>query len=93
MDEKMVTRTAAIKMKNSNGETLQNLYVCEGLAIRSRTAWMMTAERAAVGIQKKAGVRPYKETMTMMPLRMPAAGVRTPDLALSAEREKEPVAG
>ena len=29
----------------------------------------------------------------MMPLRMPAAGVRTPDLALSAEREKEPVAG
>jgi hypothetical protein len=29
----------------------------------------------------------------MIPLRMPAAGVRTPDLDLRAEREKEPVAG
>lgn len=93
MVEKTVTRTAADQMKNSNGETHQNLYACAGEVSRSRTAWIMTAERAAVGIQKKAGVRPYKETMTIMPLSMPAAGVRTPDLALSAEREKEPVAG
>ncbi len=53
----------------------------------------MTAAIPAVGIQKKAGVRPYRETMTIMPQRIPAAGVRTPDLDLRAEREKEPVAG
>lgn len=31
--------------------------------------------------------------MTIMPVHQPAAGVRTPDLLLRAEREKEPVAG
>lgn len=54
---------------------------------------MMTADRPAVGIQKKAGVRPYKATMTTTEVRMPAAGVRTPDFDFRADREKEPVAG
>ena len=31
--------------------------------------------------------------MTTMAVMMPAAGVRTPDFDLSAEREKDPVAG
>jgi hypothetical protein len=93
MVEKIVTRTAATQMKNSNGEIRQYLYTSEGLLTRSATAWIMTAEIPAVGIQKKAGVRPYRETMTIMPQRIPAAGVRTPDLDLRAEREKEPVAG
>ena len=93
MLEKMVTITAAHQIKNSNGFTRQNLYSCGGLVTRSATAWIMTAEMPAVGIHWKAGVRPYRETMTMMPLRIPAAGVRTPDLALRADRENEPVAG
>lgn len=51
------------------------------------------AEIPAVGIQVKAGVRPYNATRTTIPLRIPAAGVRTPDLDLSAVRENDPVAG
>lgn len=31
--------------------------------------------------------------MTTIAVMIPAAGVRTPDLAFKAEREKEPVAG
>jgi hypothetical protein len=54
---------------------------------------MMIADKAAVGIQKNADVRPYKATMTTMAVYIPAKGVRTPDLDLSAEREKDPVAG
>lgn len=54
---------------------------------------MMTAESPAVGIQKKAGVKPYKATITTIAVIIPAAGVRTPDFDLSAERENEPVAG
>ncbi len=93
MVEKMVTSTAATQMENSNGEMRQYLYTCGGLVTRSATAWMMTAESPAVGIQKKAGVRPYNATRTIMPLRIPAAGVRTPDFDLRAERENDPVAG
>lgn len=54
---------------------------------------MMTAERPAFGIQKKADVRPYSAVITTMAVKTPAAGVRTPDLDFNAEREKEPVAG
>ena len=54
---------------------------------------MMMADNPAFGIQKKAGVSPYNATMTTIAVKMPAAGVRTPDLDFSAEREKEPVAG
>ena len=54
---------------------------------------MMIADRPALGIQKKAGVRPYNATITTIAVRIPAAGVRTPDFDLRAEREKEPVAG
>ena len=54
---------------------------------------MTTADKPALGIQKKAGVRPYRATMTTMAVRMPAAGVRTPDFDFNAERENEPVAG
>ena len=93
MVEKTVTRTAAAQMMNSSGETRQNEYTWRGLATRSATAWMMIAERPAVGIQKKAGVRPYRATSTTMAVMMPAAGVRTPDLDFSADREKDPVAG
>jgi hypothetical protein len=55
----------------------------------------MTTASAAMGTQKKAGMSPYNATRTIMPLRITAAGVRTPDLDLRAEREKElePVAG
>ena len=54
---------------------------------------MMTADRAADGIQKKAGVRPYNATMTTIALNKPLAGVLTPDFDCSADRENEPVAG
>ena len=54
---------------------------------------MMTADKAALGIQKKAGVRPYKATMTTTAANRPDAGERTPDLDCSADRENEPVAG
>lgn len=53
----------------------------------------MIAESPAVGIQKNAGVRPYRATITMIAEKMPPAGVRTPDLDFKAERENEPVAG
>ena len=36
--EKMVTRTAAVHMQNSRGETRQKLYTCFGGATRSATA-------------------------------------------------------
>jgi len=49
--EKMVTRTAVAQIKNSNGETRQYSYAFAGLVTRSMTAWIITAERAAVGIQ------------------------------------------
>ena len=80
-------------MTNSIGDTLQKEYTCDGEATRSATAWMMTAERAAVGIQKNAGVRPYRATMTTTALKRPDAGDLTPDLDCNAEREKDPVAG
>lgn len=54
---------------------------------------MMTADKAAVGIQKKADVNPYSATITTMAVIIPAAGVRTPDLDFKAERENDPVAG
>ena len=54
---------------------------------------MIIADRAAVGIQKKAGVKPYRATMTTTPVNHPASGVRTPHLELSAERENDPVDG
>ena len=91
--EKIVTHTLATQMTNSRGDTRQNEYTCRGDATRSATAWMTTAESAALGIQKKAGVRPYRATSTTMAVMMPAAGVRTPDLDFSADREKDPVAG
>ncbi len=51
---------------------------------------MITADRPAVGIQKNALVKPYRATMTTMAVMMPAAGVRTPDFDLSAERGERP---
>jgi len=54
---------------------------------------MMIAERPAVGIQKKAEVKPYRATITTTAVTTPARGVRTPDLDLRAERENDPVAG
>lgn len=54
---------------------------------------MITADIPAVGIQVKAGVRPYNATMTTIAVNIPARGVRTPDLDLRAVRENEPVAG
>jgi hypothetical protein len=53
---------------------------------------MITADSPAVGIQKKAGVKPYRATITTIAVKMPARGVRTPDFALRADRENEPVA-
>jgi len=53
----------------------------------------MTADMPAVGIQVKAGVRPYNATMTTIAVKTPARGVRTPDFDLRADRENEPVAG
>jgi len=53
----------------------------------------MTADRPAVGIQKKAAVNPYSATITTMAVMIPAAGVRTPDLDFKAVRENDPVAG
>jgi hypothetical protein len=50
-------------------------------------------DRAAFGIQKKAGVKPYSATSTTTAVTRPASGVRTPDLDFKAERENEPVAG
>jgi len=61
--------------------------------MRSATAWIMTAERPAIGIQKKASVKPYRATITTTAVTTPAAGVRTPHFDLSAERENDPVAG
>lgn len=37
---------------------MNHVPTCEGEATRSATAWMMIADRPAVGIQKKASVRP-----------------------------------
>jgi len=54
---------------------------------------MIMADKPAVGIQKKAEVRPYNATMTTIAVNTPAKGVRTPDFDLRAEREKDPVAG
>lgn len=53
----------------------------------------MTADKPAVGIQKNAGVKPYRATMTTMAVKIPAKGVRTPDLDLRADLENDPVAG
>ena len=47
----------------------------------------------AVGIQVKAGVKPYNATITMIAVNIPARGVRTPDFNLRAERENDPVTG
>lgn len=44
-------------------------------------------------LQKKAPVKAYRATTTVTPVKIPAMGVRTPDLDLTAVREKEPVAG
>ena len=44
-----------------------------------------------VGIQVKAGMRPY--TITTTALNIPAGGVCLPDLDLRAEQENDPVAG
>ena len=53
----------------------------------------MIADKPAVGIQKKAGVKPYNATMTTTAVNQPASGVRTPHFELSADRENEPVDG
>lgn len=47
----MVMRTAPNQMMASMGEINQKAMTCLGEAMRSPTAWMMTAERAALGIQ------------------------------------------
>ena len=78
-----------IKIKNSNGNTHQNLYISGGLVRRLAMAWIIIVKRPAIGIQKNAEVRPNKVTMMIVPLRMPAAEVCMPDLALIAEHEKE----
>lgn len=49
--EKTETRTASMKIKHSRGEHFQKAYTWRGEAIRSSTAWMMTALSAAFGIQ------------------------------------------
>lgn len=50
IDEKMVVIMPANQMMASSGLTFQKAYTWRGDAIKSPTAWMMTALRAAFGI-------------------------------------------
>jgi hypothetical protein len=51
-----VMRTAPSQMKNSKGEIFQKPYAPRGEMTRSATAWMMMAERAALGMKSASGV-------------------------------------
>ena len=57
------------------------------------TAWMITAERVALGMKKKTLERALMARRTMMATIMPANGVRTPALELMAVPVKEAVTG
>jgi hypothetical protein len=50
MLEKTVTRTPMKNMMTSSGEILQNWYTVFGGVIKSSTAWIMTADSAALGM-------------------------------------------
>lgn len=93
MVSKMVTNTPAKKIITSRGEILQNWYTVLGGDTTSRTAWIMTAARDAWGMYQKTAVKAYIASSTTIAVMTPANGVRTPDFALIAVREKDPVAG
>jgi hypothetical protein len=48
-----VVMTAAIQMRHSRGEIFQKPKTWRGVAMRSPTAWMMMAERPALGIPRR----------------------------------------